>query len=90
MPKESALALQCLNLLLKVSLLSPSSMSAVQSCIQLCRMGLSSPHREARLRRREARQRQHAEEEELAERMKELQAANERKQRELEDMRMVC
>uniref|UniRef100_A0A8C7Y9Z0 Switch-associated protein 70 n=1 Tax=Oryzias sinensis TaxID=183150 RepID=A0A8C7Y9Z0_9TELE len=55
----------------------------------LRRLGLTSPHREARRRRREVRQRQQAEEEELAERMKELQAANERKQRELEDMRMV-
>uniref|UniRef100_A0A3P9HL98 Switch-associated protein 70 n=1 Tax=Oryzias latipes TaxID=8090 RepID=A0A3P9HL98_ORYLA len=61
---------------------------AVHSCIQLRRLGLTSPHREARRRRREVRQRQRAEEEELAERMKELQAANERKQRELEDMRM--
>uniref|UniRef100_A0A8C8DQZ2 Switch-associated protein 70 n=1 Tax=Oryzias sinensis TaxID=183150 RepID=A0A8C8DQZ2_9TELE len=61
---------------------------AVHSCIQLRRLGLTSPHREARRRRREVRQRQQAEEEELAERMKELQAANERKQRELEDMRM--
>uniref|UniRef100_H2LS85 Switch-associated protein 70 n=1 Tax=Oryzias latipes TaxID=8090 RepID=H2LS85_ORYLA len=62
---------------------------AVHSCIQLRRLGLTSPHHEARRRRREVRQRQQAEEEELAERMKELQAANERKQRELEDMRMV-
>lgn len=76
--------------LLKVSVFSPNSTSAVHSCIQLRRLGLTSPHHEARRRRREVRQRQQAEEEELAERMKELQAANERKQRELEDMRMVC
>ncbi|GAA6233673.1 switch-associated protein 70 [Lates japonicus] len=60
---------------------------AVQTCIQLLRLGLSSPHREARLRRRELRQRQQAEEEDLVERMKQLQAANENKQRQLEAMR---
>ncbi|KAM9860750.1 switch-associated protein 70-like [Aulostomus maculatus] len=60
---------------------------AIQSCIQLLRLGLSSPHREARLRRRELRQRQQAEEEALAERMKQLQAANENKEKELEVMK---
>ncbi|XP_037551548.1 switch-associated protein 70-like [Nematolebias whitei] len=61
---------------------------AVQMCIQLLRLGLSSPHREARLRRRELRQKQQVEEEDLAEAMRRLQAANERKQSELEDMRL--
>uniref|UniRef100_A0A3Q2ZSD8 Switch-associated protein 70 n=1 Tax=Kryptolebias marmoratus TaxID=37003 RepID=A0A3Q2ZSD8_KRYMA len=61
---------------------------AIQTCIQLLRLGLLSPHREARLRRRELRQKQQVEEEDLAERMKSLQAANENKQRELEDMRL--
>lgn len=61
---------------------------AIQTCIQLLRLGLLSPHREARLRRRELRQRQQVEEEDLAERMKNLQAANENKQRQLEEMRM--
>ncbi|XP_070691532.1 switch-associated protein 70 [Pempheris klunzingeri] len=60
---------------------------AIQTCIQLQRLGLSSPHREARLRRRELRQKQQVEEEDLAERMKQLQAANENKQRQLEGMR---
>uniref|UniRef100_A0AAQ6AFZ1 PH domain-containing protein n=1 Tax=Amphiprion ocellaris TaxID=80972 RepID=A0AAQ6AFZ1_AMPOC len=61
---------------------------AIQSCIQQLRLGLLSPHREARLRRRELRQRQQVEEEDLAERMKQLQAASDTKQRELEAMRM--
>ncbi|XP_070759833.1 switch-associated protein 70-like isoform X1 [Enoplosus armatus] len=60
---------------------------AIQTCIQLLRLGLPSPHREARLRRRELRQRQQVEEEDLADRMKQLQAANENKQRQLEAMR---
>lgn len=55
----------------------------------MLRLGLLSPHREARLRRRELRQRQQVEEEDLTEKMKQLQAANESKQRELEAMRMV-
>uniref|UniRef100_A0A8C4EMM8 Switch-associated protein 70 n=1 Tax=Dicentrarchus labrax TaxID=13489 RepID=A0A8C4EMM8_DICLA len=62
---------------------------AIQTCIQLLRLGLPSPHREARLRRRELRQRQQAEEDNLAERMKQLQVANENKQRQLEAMRKV-
>uniref|UniRef100_A0A3Q2D7R2 Switch-associated protein 70 n=1 Tax=Cyprinodon variegatus TaxID=28743 RepID=A0A3Q2D7R2_CYPVA len=61
---------------------------AIQTCIQLLRLGLLSPHREARLRRRELRQKQLMDEEDLAERMKNLQAANEAKQRQLEEMRM--
>ncbi|XP_008298269.1 switch-associated protein 70 [Stegastes partitus] len=61
---------------------------AVESCIQLLRLGLLSPHREARLRRRELRQRQQMDEKDLAERMKQLQKANDVKQKQLEDMRM--
>uniref|UniRef100_A0A668AK22 Switch-associated protein 70 n=1 Tax=Myripristis murdjan TaxID=586833 RepID=A0A668AK22_9TELE len=60
---------------------------AIQTCIQLLRLGLPSPHREARQRRRELRQRQQAEQEELEERMKQLQTANDSKHRELEAMR---
>uniref|UniRef100_A0A665T844 Switch-associated protein 70 n=1 Tax=Echeneis naucrates TaxID=173247 RepID=A0A665T844_ECHNA len=60
---------------------------AIQTCIQSLRLGLLSPHREARLRRRELRQRQHAEEDQLVEKMRQLQAANEKKQRQLEAMR---
>uniref|UniRef100_A0A665TH29 Switch-associated protein 70 n=1 Tax=Echeneis naucrates TaxID=173247 RepID=A0A665TH29_ECHNA len=62
---------------------------AIQTCIQSLRLGLLSPHREARLRRRELRQRQHAEEDQLVEKMRQLQAANEKKQRQLEAMREV-
>uniref|UniRef100_A0A3Q4HFX5 Switch-associated protein 70 n=1 Tax=Neolamprologus brichardi TaxID=32507 RepID=A0A3Q4HFX5_NEOBR len=61
---------------------------AIQTCIQQLRLGLLSPHREARLRRWELRQRQQVEEDDLAERMRQLQAANESKQRELEAMRI--
>ncbi|KAM4629893.1 switch-associated protein 70 [Polymixia lowei] len=60
---------------------------AIQTCVQLLRLGLPSPHREARLRRRELRQRQQAEQEELEEKMKQLQMASENKHRQLEAMR---
>ncbi|XP_067104849.1 switch-associated protein 70 [Osmerus mordax] len=60
---------------------------AIQTCVQLLRLGLPAPHREARLRRRELRQKQQAEQEELEERMRQLQTANESKQRQLESMR---
>ncbi|XP_041755171.2 switch-associated protein 70 [Coregonus clupeaformis] len=60
---------------------------AIQTCIQQLRLGLPSPHREARLRRRELRQKQQAEQGELEERMRLLQTANENKHRQLESMR---
>uniref|UniRef100_UPI0037E7BE1E switch-associated protein 70-like n=1 Tax=Semicossyphus pulcher TaxID=241346 RepID=UPI0037E7BE1E len=60
---------------------------AIQTCIQQLRLGLPSPHRESRLRRRELRQRQQADDGDLVERMKQLQAANDYKQRQLEEMR---
>ncbi|XP_054627337.1 switch-associated protein 70 isoform X2 [Dunckerocampus dactyliophorus] len=59
---------------------------AIQTCIQLLRLGLLSPHREARLRRKELRQKQMAKEEDMAERMKLLQVANESNQMQLEAM----
>ncbi|XP_064837833.1 switch-associated protein 70-like [Oncorhynchus masou masou] len=60
---------------------------AIQTCIQLLRLGLPSPQLEARLRRRELRQKQQAEQGELEERMRLLQIANENKHRQLESMR---
>lgn len=72
-----------------VAVMFPCCVSAIQTCIQQLSLGLSSPHREARLRRRELRQRQQAEVEDLEDRMKQLQAANENKQRQLEEMRKV-
>eukprot|EP00063_Salmo_salar_P056686 XP_014031521.1 PREDICTED: switch-associated protein 70-like isoform X2 [Salmo salar] len=60
---------------------------AIQTCIQLLRLGLPSPHLEARLRRRELRQKQQAEQGELEERMRLLQIANENKHRQLESMK---
>ncbi|XP_056464639.1 switch-associated protein 70-like [Gadus chalcogrammus] len=60
---------------------------ALQTCLQQVRLGLLSPHREARLRRQELRQKHTVGEEELTERMRQLQATNENKQIELEVMR---
>ncbi|XP_053490727.1 switch-associated protein 70 [Ictalurus furcatus] len=60
---------------------------AIQDCINRLRQGLSAPHREARQRRRELRSRLQAEQALMEEQMKELQLANEKKQRELEAMR---
>lgn len=63
--------------------------SAIQTCIQQLSLGLLSPHREARLRRKELRQKQQVDVEDLEEKMKQLQAANEHKQKQLEEMRKV-
>uniref|UniRef100_H3CVF2 Switch-associated protein 70 n=1 Tax=Tetraodon nigroviridis TaxID=99883 RepID=H3CVF2_TETNG len=60
---------------------------AIQTCLQHLSLGLLSPHREARLRRKELRQKQQVEVKDLEEKMKRLQAANEHKQQQLEDMR---
>uniref|UniRef100_A0A672LIL8 Switch-associated protein 70 n=1 Tax=Sinocyclocheilus grahami TaxID=75366 RepID=A0A672LIL8_SINGR len=59
----------------------------IQTCITLLKVGHPAPHHEARQKRRELRQKQQAEQEELELRMKELQTANENKQSELEAMR---
>uniref|UniRef100_A0A3P8XF12 Switch-associated protein 70 n=1 Tax=Esox lucius TaxID=8010 RepID=A0A3P8XF12_ESOLU len=60
---------------------------AIQTCISLLNLGRPAPHRESRQKRRELRQKQQAEQDELELRMRELQTANESKQQELEDMR---
>ncbi|KAJ8396730.1 hypothetical protein AAFF_G00015680 [Aldrovandia affinis] len=62
---------------------------AIQTCVALLKRDLAAPapHREARLKRKDLRQKQQAEQDHLEERMKELQIANENKQRELEAMR---
>ncbi|XP_068452693.1 switch-associated protein 70b isoform X2 [Clinocottus analis] len=60
---------------------------AIQTCVALLRQGRPAPHREARLKRRELRRKQQAEQDELQRRMRELQLANEAKQLELENMR---
>uniref|UniRef100_A0A8C3AHL7 Switch-associated protein 70 n=1 Tax=Cyclopterus lumpus TaxID=8103 RepID=A0A8C3AHL7_CYCLU len=62
---------------------------AIQTCVSLLRQGRPAPHREARLKRRELRLKQQAEQEELELRMSELQSANEAKQLELENMRQA-
>ncbi|XP_062860804.1 switch-associated protein 70b [Trichomycterus rosablanca] len=59
----------------------------IQTCISLLKIGRPAPHHEARHKRRELRQKQQAEQEQLELRMKELQTANENKQSELEAMR---
>ncbi|KAK6309274.1 hypothetical protein J4Q44_G00207370 [Coregonus suidteri] len=60
---------------------------AIQMCISLLKLGRSAPHCESRQKRRELRQKQQAEQEELELRMRELQTANENKQHQLEAMR---
>lgn len=57
--------------------------------MQLLKQGLLSPHREARLRRRELRQRRQAEQEEVTQKMRLLQVANDQKQRQLDEMKKV-
>ncbi|XP_062917922.1 switch-associated protein 70-like isoform X1 [Mobula hypostoma] len=60
---------------------------AIQTTINLLKGEKLPPHIEGRQKRRELRQKQQAEQEEIAQRMKELQLANEDKQQELEKMR---
>uniref|UniRef100_A0A2K5QYR9 Switch-associated protein 70 n=1 Tax=Cebus imitator TaxID=2715852 RepID=A0A2K5QYR9_CEBIM len=60
---------------------------AIHSTIHLLKLGSPPPHKEARQRRKELRKKQLAEQEELERQMKELQAANESKQLELEAVR---
>ncbi|XP_050811049.1 switch-associated protein 70 isoform X1 [Gopherus flavomarginatus] len=60
---------------------------AIQTTVSLLRVGSPPPHKEARQKRKELRQKQQAEQEELERQMKELQIANENKQEELETVR---
>ncbi|XP_069756256.1 switch-associated protein 70b isoform X5 [Narcine bancroftii] len=60
---------------------------AIQTAINLMKYEKLPPHIEGRQKRRELRQKQQAEQEEMAQRMTELQLANEDKQQELEKMR---
>lgn len=62
---------------------------AIHSTIHLLKLGSPPPHKEARQRRKELRRKLLAEQEELERQMKELQAANENKQQELESVRKV-
>ncbi|XP_076879733.1 switch-associated protein 70 [Brachyhypopomus gauderio] len=62
-------------------------MQAIQDCINRLRQGLSEPHREARQRRKELRARLQAEQDLMENRMRDLQLANENKQKQLEAMR---
>ncbi|EHB16462.1 Switch-associated protein 70 [Heterocephalus glaber] len=63
--------------------------TAIHSTVHLLRLGSPPPHKEARQRRKELRKKLLAEQEELERQMKELQAANENKQQELETVRKV-
>lgn len=65
------------------------SFTAIQTTVSLLRVGSPPPHKEARQKRKELRQKRQAEEEELERQMKELQIANENKQEELETVRKV-
>ncbi|XP_075611266.1 switch-associated protein 70 isoform X2 [Balearica regulorum gibbericeps] len=60
---------------------------AIQTTVNLLRVGSPPPHKEARQKRKELRQKLLAEQEELERQMKELQTANENKQKELETVR---
>ncbi|OXB59900.1 hypothetical protein ASZ78_007231 [Callipepla squamata] len=59
----------------------------VETTVSLLRAGSPPPHKEARQKRKELRQKLLAEQAELERQMKELQTANESKQRELETVR---
>ncbi|KAG9475883.1 hypothetical protein GDO78_003989 [Eleutherodactylus coqui] len=60
----------------------------VQTVVNLRKMGVSSPHRDAQQKRKALRQKLQAEQEEMERKMKELQTSNEMKQLELEQVRM--
>ncbi|XP_024052418.1 switch-associated protein 70 [Terrapene carolina triunguis] len=60
---------------------------AIQTTVSLLRVGSPPPHKDARQKRKELRQKLQAEQEELERQMKELQIANENKQEELETVR---
>uniref|UniRef100_A0A8C2N1X4 Switch-associated protein 70 n=1 Tax=Cricetulus griseus TaxID=10029 RepID=A0A8C2N1X4_CRIGR len=60
---------------------------AIHSTVHLLKLGSPPPHKEARQRRKEIRRKLLAEQEQLERQMKELQAANENKQQELESVR---
>lgn len=89
--KKCLFVIKCTNKTFEISASDKKKkhewVQAVQTCIQLLRLGLLSPHRESRLRRRELRQRRQAEQEEVTQKMQQLQVANDHKQRQLEDMR---
>ncbi|XP_061566420.1 switch-associated protein 70 [Cololabis saira] len=90
--KKCLFIIKCIDKSFEISVLEKKKkqewIQAIQTCIQLRSLGLLSPHREALLRRRELRQKQQVEEEDLETKMMKLQVANENKQRQLEDMRM--
>ncbi|XP_054827704.1 switch-associated protein 70 isoform X2 [Eublepharis macularius] len=60
---------------------------AIQTSVNLLKLGNPPPHKEARRKRKELRQKLQAEQEELERQMIELQVANENKQKELETVR---
>lgn len=72
-----------------LSLCLARSFPAIQTTVNLLRAGSPPPHKEARQKRKELRQKLLAEQEELERQMKELQMANENKQKELETVRKV-
>ncbi|KAG8548466.1 hypothetical protein GDO81_025293 [Engystomops pustulosus] len=59
----------------------------IQTVVNLKKMGVASPHRDARHKRKAQREKLQAEQEELERRMKDLQTSNEMKQQELEQVR---
>ncbi|XP_018429012.1 PREDICTED: switch-associated protein 70 [Nanorana parkeri] len=60
---------------------------SIQTVVNLRKMGISSPHKDARQKRKAIRQKLQAEQEEVQRKMKDLQVSNETKQQEVEMMR---
>ncbi|KAJ7998156.1 hypothetical protein DPEC_G00219670 [Dallia pectoralis] len=89
--KKCLLVVKCLDRSYEISASDKKRkqewVQAIQTCISLLNLGRPAPHRESRQKRRELREKQKAEQDELELRMRELQTANESKQQELEDMR---
>ncbi|KAM9302450.1 switch-associated protein 70 [Gastrophryne carolinensis] len=61
---------------------------AIQTVVNLQKLGVVSPHTDARQKRKELRRKLQVEQEELQQKMKDLQTSNEAKQQELEKMKM--
>ncbi|KAM4617832.1 switch-associated protein 70 [Discoglossus pictus] len=90
--KKCLLLVKCLDKTYEISASDKKKkqewIQAIQTVVNLRRMGLPPPHKEARQKRKALRQKLQAEQKELEQKMKALQMANENKQQELETMRM--
>ncbi|MEE6498766.1 hypothetical protein FKM82_003223 [Ascaphus truei] len=88
--KKCLLLVKCLDKSYEISASDKKKkqewIQAIQTVVNLRRLGLPPPHKEARQKRKALRQKLLTEQEELEKQMKDLLAINEKKQRELEDM----